>query len=214
MRYYYYVENNKELVDELVKEKWLKTPDIVAAFKAVHRDDFVPENIKNKAFLNTALSLGWGQTISQPLVVAFMMELLAPQKNSKILEIGFGSGWQTCLLAHIVTQGSGRVFAVELVQELCTFGIKNISKYGFLKKGTVRCFCQNAGNGLEENAPYDRIIAAASAKNNIPGAWREQLNKGGRIVAPVDNSIWLFIKKSDDEWEEKEFPGFVFVPLV
>ena len=95
-----------------------------------------------------------------------------------------------------------------------------MAKYNFLKKGIVEIICGDGNRGLEKEAPFDKIIAAASAEK-IPEAWKKQLKVHGRIVAPVKNSIWLLIKKSDlpagrqgEEFEEQEFPGFIFVPLI
>ena len=201
------------LTEELLQDGWLKTPAIIDAFKNIHRNDFVLPEFKDDAFINTALPIGFGQTISQPLVVAFMLELLQPLAGQKILEIGYGSGWKTCLLAYIVGQ-KGKVFAFEIITEIFEFGATNISKYNFLKKGIVECFCEDANNGFPKQAPFDRVIAAASAKEDIPQSWRNQLKIGGRIVAPAKDSIWLLTKKSKNEWEEKEYPGFAFVPLV
>ena len=93
----------KYLIKELMEEGILKTPSIIGAFEKVDRKDFVPEELKDKAYLNTPLPIGYGQTISQPLTVAFMLELLQPQTGDKVLEVGSGSGWQTALLACIVS---------------------------------------------------------------------------------------------------------------
>lgn len=114
----------------------------------------------------------------------------------------------------------GKVFAIERIPELVDFGKTNVAKYNFLKKGIVEIICGDGNRGLEKEAPFDKIIAAASAEK-IPEAWKKQLKVHGRIVAPVKNSIWLLIKKSDlpagrqgEEFEEQEFPGFIFVPLI
>ncbi|MGC8851948.1 MAG: protein-L-isoaspartate O-methyltransferase family protein, partial [Minisyncoccia bacterium] len=90
---------NQQLVLSLIEDGWLKTPQIIEAFLNIKREDFVPDNEKEIAYLNTALPIGFNQTISQPLVVAFMLELLQPQKGEKILDIGSGSGWTTALLS-------------------------------------------------------------------------------------------------------------------
>jgi len=90
------------LIDNLIKDEWLKSPRIIEAFKKIKRVDFLPVEIKDLAELNTALSIGAGQTISQPLVVAFMIEQLDPRPGDKILDIGSGSGWTTALLAEII----------------------------------------------------------------------------------------------------------------
>ncbi len=205
----------KYLIKELMEEGILKTPSIIEAFEKVDRKDFVPEELKDKAYLNTPLPIGYGQTISQPLTVAFMLELLQPERGNKILEIGSGSGWQTALLAHIVSGGGGRgkVIAAELIPELMAFGRKNAAKYGFIKKGIVEFHSFNAAKGMQEEAPFDRIISAASGEE-IPPAWKEQLNIGGRLAAPVRGSIFLLIKKSETEFKTEEYPGFAFVPLV
>jgi len=200
------------LINSLIKDGYLKTPRIIEAFKNIDRADFVPEDLRNEAYINAPLSIGWDQTISQPLTVAFMQELLEPQPGDKILDIGSGSGWQTTLLAHIVGP-KGRVFAIELISELMEFGRKNVAKYNFIEKGIVKFICADGSKGLAEEAPFDKIIAAAAAEK-IPEAWKEQLKIGGRLVTPVGSSIWLLAKISKDKFEEKEFPGFAFVPLV
>ena len=202
----------KQLITELMASVYLKTPTIIEAFQKIDRKDFVPEELKEQAYLNAPLPIGYGQTISQPLTVAFMLELLEPKKGDKILEVGSGSGWQTALLSHIVGDG-GKIFAIEIIPELMTFGRKNVSKYNFFKSGIAEFHHLNAIKGMAEKAPFDRIISAASG-DEIPDAWKEQLKIGGRIVAPVKESIHLLVKKEKNDFEEKNYPGFVFVPLV
>ena len=175
-----------------MEEGILKTPSIIDAFEKVDRKDFVLEELKDKAYLNTPLPIGYGQTISQPLTVAFMLELLQPEKGNKILEIGSGSGWQTALLAHVVSVG-GKIFAAELIPELMDFGRKNVAKYSFIKNKIVEFHSFNAIKGMPEEAPFDRIISAASG-HDLPTAWKEQLKVGGRIVAPVKDAIHLIVK--------------------
>ena len=189
-------------------------PAILGTFDAIRREDFVPLEIKLLASLNEALPIGYGQTISQPLVVSFMLELLELKEGQKILDIGAGSGWTTALLAHIVG-AQGKVVALELIPEIAAFGKKNVEKYGFMKKGIARYLCQDGSKGYIYEAPYDRILASASlAKKEIPLAWREQLRIGGKIVVPIQNSIWVFTKKDKKTLAEQEYPGFVFVPFV
>ena len=199
------------LVDVLISEGWLKTPHIIVAFSKINREDFLPEDIKNLAELNEALPIGWGQTISQPLVVAFMIEELQPQKGEKILDVGSGSGWTTALLAEIVGE-QGKVIAMEIVSPLVEFGEKNVKKYNFVKKGIAEFILGDGSQGCQKEAPFDKILASASAEK-IPQAWKEQIKIGGKIVAPVANSI-VVLKKTAERFEEKEYPGFLFVPLV
>lgn len=141
-----------------------------------------------------------------------MLELLQPKPGHKILDVGAGSGWQTSLLAHIVGE-KGSVHAMEIVLKLCKFGKENVSKYNFIEKDVVECFCQSAEKGLKEKAPFDGIIAAAALGGDVPEEWKKQLKPGGRLVVPIKSSIWLFVKQDDDEFEEHEHPGFAFVPF-
>ncbi|TSC76170.1 MAG: UPF0755 protein [Parcubacteria group bacterium Gr01-1014_33] len=218
----------EQLIQSLISKGYLKTPRIRDAFRAIDRADFVLPEHKNAAYGNYPLPIGNGQTISQPLTVAFMLEVLGPQPGEKILDIGSGSGWTTALLAHIVSQKSesgvksresgegrdGKIFAIERIPELYRFGNVNIEKSGFTAHGIVKTFCKDGTQGLPQYAPFDKILASATASEDIPLAWKDQLKIGGRIVAPIGNSLLLFIKKSADDWEKKEFPGFAFVPLI
>jgi len=219
------------LIDSLIGGGWLKTPRIIEAFRRIKRVDFLPKDLEDLAELNEALPIGYGQTISQPLVVAFMLEQLEPKEGDKILDIGSGSGWTSALLGEIVGK-KGRVIAIDIIPELVEFGKKNVAKYNFLapyrtegsgagiekglpagRQGIVEFICTDGSKGYKKEAPYDKILASASAQS-LPQAWKEQLKIGGRIVTPIDTSIWVFIKKNEEEFEEYEYPGFVFVPLV
>lgn len=199
----------KNLIAELIKEGYLKTGRIIDAFSVVDRADFVLEEYKNEAYGDYPLPIGYGQTISQPATVAFMLELLQPQAGDKVMDAGSGSGWQTALLASIVGE-KGSVYVVERIPELCEFSKKNLQKYNFKN---ISYFCADAANGLPEQAPFDKIIAAAAGEA-MPSAWLKQLKIGGRVVAPIQSSIWLYAKKSKTEFEKREYPGFAFVPLV
>lgn len=206
-----------ELVEQLIKEDYLKTPAIIEAFRKINRADFLPDDLKNDAGVNAPLPIGFGQTISQPLTVAFMLELLQPKAGDKILDIGSGSGWQTTILAYIVNKNcqksGGKVFAIERIPELMEFGKQNIAKYDFLKKGIVEIKCADGSLGWPEEVPFDKIIAAASGEK-ISQAWKEQLKIGGRLVVPIKGSIWLLVKESKTKFIEEEYPGFAFVPLI
>ncbi len=209
----------RTFIDDLIEEGWLKTPRIIEAFNKVRRRDFVPQDMKDMADFNEALPIGHGQTISQPLVVAFMLELLEPKPGEKILDVGSGSGWTAALLSEIVGQ-EGKVIAVEVVPELKEFGEKNTAKYNYLEKGIAEFICADGSKGYPEYAKrpelaegFDKILASAEAKE-VPQAWKNQLRVGGRIVTPIGSSIWLFKKASKEDFKSRAYPGFVFVPLI
>ncbi len=216
----------ENLIKKLIADGYLKTPAIIEAFNAIDRKDFVraapvngaslaplgrEENI-NEAYGNYPLAIGFEQTISQPLTVAFMLELLEPKTGEKILDVGAGSGWQTAMLAKIVGE-QGKIFAVERIPELKKFAEENISKYEFIEKGIVKILEGDGSKGLTEEAPYDKIIAAATAEE-IPQAWKDQLKMGGRIVAPVGQSIIVLNKTGQNQFTQKQYFGFNFVPLI
>ena len=198
-----------DLIDKLIKEGWLKTPRIIEAFKKIKRVDFLPDYMKEMAGQDQALPIGYGQTNSQPAVVAFMLEKLQPKPGEKILDIGSGSGWTTALLAEIVGE-KGKVFSIEVIPELKEFGENNVSSYNL--KNTEH-LCINGFQGYKKEAPFDRILVSASAKE-ILRAWKDQLKIRGKIVCPVGSSIWVLEKINKNEFFKEENPGFVFVPLV
>ena len=200
------------LIDNLISEGWLKSPRIIEAFRKIKREDFLPDHLKDLAQLNEALPIGYGQTISQPLVVALMLELLEPKEGEKILDIGSGSGWTTALLAYIVGD-RGRVVAIEIIPELAEFGKKNVAKYNFIEKGTVEFVCGDGSQGYKKEMPFDKILVSGTSSECYP-AWKKQLKTGGKIVVPIGSSIWLFSKKSENRFDQIEYPGFVFVPLI
>ncbi|MFA5736922.1 MAG: protein-L-isoaspartate O-methyltransferase [Candidatus Paceibacterota bacterium] len=223
--------NQQILTKELIDAGVLKTPRLIRAFYKVDRLDFVTPENRNRAYLNQPLPTLCGQTISQPLTVAFMLELLAPQPGDKILDLGAGSGWQAALLGFVVSHDDegkellpnerGYVISLEILPEICDLGRRNLAKYEYLKKGIVEYYCLNARNGYAEKAPYDNIIAAAaleitndSPKSNVLNKWLAQLKIGGRLIIPAGSRIRLFRKRSENNLMTEDFEGFIFVPLV
>lgn len=202
------MRNLQRLVDHLRESETLKTPEIIQAFLNVDRKYFVPDKYQRLTYSDEALSIGYGQTISQPYTVAFMLELLQPQAGDKAMDIGSGSGWTTALLANIV--GShGKVVGLEIIPELVEWGQKNLKRYNYPQ---ARIEQASYKLGLLSEAPFDRILASASARE-LPMPLIEQLKVGGVLVMPVQNSIIRAIRGTDRNIID-EFPGFIFVPLV
>jgi len=206
------------LADELIKKGVLKSSGLIEAFRAVDRKYFVPGEMEKYAYSDEPLPIGKNQTISQPWTVAFMLELLEPKHEENILEIGYGSGWQTALLSHI----GANVYAIERIPELCEFGKCNVGRFletseKRQKSADAKFFCQDGTRGLPDIAKtiggFDKVIAAAAGEQ-LPNAWQEQLKIGGRMVVPIQNHISLFIKTGDNQLNEQQYPGFAFVPLV
>ena len=201
------------LIQKLINDGYLKSPKIIDAFRKVHRRDFLPDEMKEDYLEDIPLSISYGQTISQPLTVAFMLELLQPEEGDKVLDVGSGSAWTTALLAYIVGE-EGKVYAIERIPQLKSFGEDNLKKYAFKN---IEVFCGDGTRGLSEFSPFDKIQVAAAAKKGVPEPLLEQLEIGGRIVIPVgegSQDMILLTKKTKDEFEEKKFPGFQFVPLI
>jgi len=207
--------SKESLIQEIIDSNYLKSSYIMEAFLAIDRKDFVTSEYQNETYANIPLPIGFGQTISQPLTVAFILELLQPQAGEKILDIGAGSGWTSAILAYIVSQKSkkGKVIAIERIPELKEFGEKNVSKYNFIKKGVVEFICGDGSQGYEREALFDKILCSATVKE-IPQEWLKQLKMGGRIVTPLDGEVQLWIKKGENQFDIKRFQGFTFVPLI
>jgi len=199
------------LLQQLQRDRHLKSKLVTKAFEAVDRADFVPRAQETYAYVNSAISIGFQQTISQPQVVAFLLELLDLKKGEKVLDIGSGSGWQAALLSHAVGQ-SGKVVAIERLKSLIAFSEENIKKYPTLKK-RISLIHADGAKGHSKDAPYDKIVAAAAVPS-IPEEWKAQVKIGGKIVAPVESNIVCLEKISARKFKKKEYYGFAFVPLV
>jgi protein-L-isoaspartate(D-aspartate) O-methyltransferase len=184
---------------------------VMQAMGKVPRDEFVPANMKAAAFENGPLPIGHGQTISQPYIVALMTDMLAPEPDHKVLEIGTGSGYQTAILAQLCAS----VYTVEIVPELSTAAAALFQKLGYRN---IEARVANGYRGWPEHAPYDGIIVTAAA-SYIPEALVEQLKPGGRMAIPVGlpyshQELMLVTKDAQGNTETRSVLGVAFVPLV
>lgn len=203
----------ENLVEHLISKGVLKNPSLINSFLVNDRKLFVPENLRDRAYQNIALPICGGQTISQPYTVAFMMELLEPKTGDQILDVGFGSGWTTAILANIVG-AKGRIRAVEIVKEVYSFGKTNLEKFNYHNMELVL----GSWSDLQPQK-YDCIlVSAATSDISIPQQLATLLKAGGRLVIPVKNrsgqSICLIKKTKENKLFKKDFPGFIFVPLI
>ena len=202
----------KEIVKLLISKGVLKTKSLYDAFISIDRKDFVPIGFKEYAYENMPLNIGFRQTISQPYTVAFMLELLQPKLGDEILDIGFGSGWSTGLLAKMVGF-EGSVFAVEIIPEIFKFGKENLEKYNY---PNIELFL---GSWLDLPVrKFDCILVSAATQDNTVEILVKRLKVGGRLVIPVKNtsgqSIRLITRSNEFKIDEQNYPGFNFVPLV
>jgi len=194
-----------QLTQFLIDQEVLQEKALIKAFEAVDRRDFLPDQHKANYLENRPLPIGYDQTNSQPFTVAFMLELLLPQKGDKILDVGSGSGWTAALIAAT----GADVVGVELVPELVELAKSNVSMYQFKNLQIKQA---GAELGWPAGAPFDKILVSAGAKE-VPQNLLDQLANGGRMVVPVGESI-LLVEKTSDGIKTTDFEGFIFVPLV
>ena len=199
--------NNDYLVDYLISNGVLKSETLINAFRKIDRKDFVLLEEQDIPYLDTALQIGYGQTISQPYVVAFMLELLDLEPANKVLDIGSGSGYTTALISQSIGK-IGYVFGLEKIPALVEFGKQNLKKYEIYNAFISRA-SYDLGIRLKK---FDRILVSAAAQD-FPMELLDQLEEGGKMVIPIKNSIYL-IEKKEGKVYEKRFGDFSFVPLV
>ena len=202
------LEREKEhLINLLISQGFLESPDIIRAFKKVPREKFVLERYIEHSYDNIPLPILEDQTISQPLTVAVMTEALQPRSGQKILEVGAGSGYQAAILAEIVGK-SGRIITTDRIERLVGFAKDNLRKTGY---NNITVIEYDGSQGYEKEAPYDRVIVTASAPE-VPDPLIKQLKRGGKLVIPVKDEMFLIEK---NEKIEKTLLGYyVFVPLI
>jgi len=186
-------------------------PRVRAALRNVPREDFVEPGNEDSAYANAALGIGFGQTISQPFIVAIMTDLLELTPDSVVLEVGTGSGYQAAVLAEIAR----KVYSVEVIPELAAQATARLKRHRY---GNAAVRCSDGFAGWPENGPYDAIVVTACAPE-IPPPLVAQLKPGGRMVVPVGRpyghqDLTVVTKNADGTIAEKPVLPVAFVPLV
>jgi protein-L-isoaspartate(D-aspartate) O-methyltransferase len=201
-------EKERTEMIELLRQRGIRDESLLKAMQRVEREHFVLPAFVNQAYDDNALPIAHGQTISQPYTVAFQTERLQVRKDSKVLEIGTGSGYQAALLAEM----GCRVFTIERHMELHLHSRKLLEKLGY----HVAARCGDGTVGWNEYAPYDGIIVTAAAPE-VPQPLLDQLANGGHLVIPVgdlDSQSIRVITRVDENFISVDAYGFKFVPLI
>ncbi|MEW6405903.1 MAG: protein-L-isoaspartate(D-aspartate) O-methyltransferase [Chloroflexota bacterium] len=206
-----FTQARHELVKNHIIGTGITDNDVIRAMSNVPRHEFVPSDYVDQAYEDHALPIGYGQTISQPYVVAWMTELLELQPGEKVLEIGTGSGYQAAILAEL---GYVDVYTIEIVPELAESAVKRLEDLGYIE---VHVTQGDGYYGWAEYAPYDAIIVTA-APDHLPAPLAGQLAEDGRLVIPIGppgwyQSLWKFVNE-EGELKAYNMGGVGFVPFT
>ncbi len=201
------------LVDSLVRRGYVTSPEVERAMRRVPREEFLPDELRYEAYVDTPLPIGEGQTISAPHMVAIMVEKLDLEPGLKVLEVGAGSGYHAAVCAEIVAP-EGHIYTVERVSSLASFAEQNLKRTGYSDVVTV--IFGDGSRGLPEHAPYDRIFVACGAPD-IPEPLTEQLAEGGEMLVPVGGRFYqdlIKVERRGNKLRKESHGGCVFVPLI
>jgi protein-L-isoaspartate(D-aspartate) O-methyltransferase len=205
-----YVKLRQDMVKEQLQGRDITDERVLAAMGRVPRHEFVPADLQDLAYEDHPLPIGFGQTISQPYIVALMTQLVNPQPGKKVLEIGTGSGYQAAVLAELTDQ----VYSIEIIPELAGRAEATLKRLGYDKVVAKQA---DGYWGWEEQAPFDAILVTA-APDHVPQPLVNQLAEGGKMVIPVGppggyQSLWI-LERHGEEIIRTNWGGVSFVPLT
>jgi len=199
----------EKMVQQQIAERDVRDARVLAAMREVLRHELVPPEVRAKAYADSPLPIGHGQTISQPYIVAFMTEQLAPKPTDRVLEIGTGSGYQAAVLAKLVAE----VYTIEIVEPLARRATEDLRRLGFKN---VHVKAGDGYQGWAEHAPFDAVIVTC-APDHVPQPLVDQLKEGGRLVIPVGDAgvqeLYLLEKKGGKVVQQAVLP-VRFVPMT
>lgn len=199
------------MVDSQIRARGVTDPQVLRAMRNVPRHEFVSQRLRHAAYSDGPLPIGYGQTISQPYIVALMTELLQLKPGSRALEIGAGSGYQAAVLAEIIDE----VYTIEIIQPLAQSAEERLKRLGY---GKVKVKFGDGYYGWPEHAPFDAIVVTAAA-DHVPPPLIEQLKAGGRIVIPLGSPFhqqWLVVVEKDaaGKTRTRNIAPVAFVPFT
>lgn len=199
----------QQMVEDFIAAEGVNNPRVLEAMRTVPRHQFVPSNLRNMAYYDQALDIGFKQTISPPFIVAYMTEVLDPQPEDRVLEIGTGSGYQAAVLSGLVRE----VYTIEIVEPLGQRAKKLLERLGYQN---VWCKIGDGYQGWEEHAPFDKIIVTCSPEE-VPAPLVAQLREGGRMIIPLGEryqQVFHLLEKRDGELVQTKLLPTLFVPMT
>jgi protein-L-isoaspartate(D-aspartate) O-methyltransferase len=198
-----------EMVQRQIRDRGITDQAVLAAMSKVPRHRFVPQPCQGLAYSDGPLSIGEGQTISQPYIVAWMTELIKPTKPMRVLEIGTGSGYQAAVLAECVAE----VDSIEVVPSLGRQADARLQKQGYRN---VRVRIGDGYEGWPGRAPYDAILLTAAPPTDVPRPLLDQLKPGGRLVAPVGRGFQMMVRitRTETGFKRESLAPVIFVPMT
>src|SRR6478736_3030119 len=203
-------DSRETMVERQIQRRGIESPSVLTALRTVPREDFLPESLREFAYEDGPLPIGEGQTISQPYIVALMIDAAEIPPGGKVLEVGAGSGYAAAVMSRI----AGEVFAIERHEALARSAAQRIDALGY---DNVAIICADGSLGLPDEAPFDAILVAAVG-DKVPEPLKRQLKLGARLVVPVGGEdiqrLLCVTRTGENSWDEQNLGGVRFVPLI